>query len=97
MKIVTISENEEFLLNLLSAVQKEDVILQTPSGQQFVVFPLENWQGFEVGDSDDFAREAENTTANRDLMAFLAARKSGQKRISLDEVKKNLGLDKDSV
>ncbi|HEY88108.1 MAG TPA: hypothetical protein G4N98_00010 [Thermoflexia bacterium] len=54
---------------------------------------LEEWQGFEIGDSDDFEQEVQATIANQELLTFLAARRSGGPRVSLAEVKRQLGLN----
>ncbi len=51
----------------------------------------ETWEGFEVGCDDDFAHEVEATGQNVELFKFLAQRRSQGERISLDEVKKQLG------
>lgn len=73
---------------------KEDaIILQTSSGQQFVLLSLEGWQGFDVGDSEDFAEEVRATSENKAFMAFLAERKQGKKHISMEDVKALLELE----
>ncbi len=83
---------EKFLFDLLMTVQTERLILQTTDGKQFALLSLEEWQGFEIGDSDDFEQEVQATTENSELLAFLAARRSGGPRVPLAEVKKQLGL-----
>ncbi len=60
MKVVTVSAEQKFLFDLLMKVQEEGLILQTTDGQQFVLLSLEDWQGFDVGDSDDFEQEVES-------------------------------------
>ncbi|MCB9077561.1 MAG: hypothetical protein H6631_08225 [Anaerolineaceae bacterium] len=92
MKVVTVPAEQKFLFDLLMAVQEEGLILQTTDGQQFVLLSLEDWQGFDVGDSDDFEQEVESTSANNALMTFLAERRSEAKRISIKDVKEQLGL-----
>ena len=52
MRVVTVSAQEKFLFELLMTIQEEAVILETTDGQQFVVLSLEEWQGFDVGESD---------------------------------------------
>jgi hypothetical protein len=44
------------------------------------------------GDSDDFEQEVSVTSENQELMAFLAERRSNGKRVSMADVKKQLGL-----
>ncbi|WP_226592412.1 hypothetical protein [Microseira wollei] len=83
---------QKFLLELLAMVKEEGLILQTTDGQQFILLSLEDWQGFDVGDSDDFEQEVSVTSENQELMAFLAKRRSNGKRVSMADVKKQLGL-----
>ncbi len=85
-------QNRNFFLTYSMKVQKEGLILQTTTGQQFVLLSLEDWQGFEVGDSDDFEQEVKATSENKALLAFLAERRSNGKRVPLTDVKKQLGL-----
>ncbi len=92
MKVVTVPAEQKFLFDLLMKVQEEGLILQTTAGQQFVLLSLEDWQGFEVGESDDFEQEVKATSENKDLLAFLAERRSNGKRVPLTDVKKQLGL-----
>lgn len=92
MKVVTVSAQEKFLFDLLKKVREEGLILQTTDGQQFVLLSLEGWQGFYVGESDDFEKEVQVTADNKELMAFLAERRTNKKSIPLDDVKKQLGL-----
>jgi hypothetical protein len=92
MRVVTIPEEQRFLIDLLESVKEEGLLLQTADGQQFILFMLEDWQGFDVGDSDDFEQEVKATSENQALMAFLAERRSQGKRIPIADVKKQLGL-----
>ncbi len=92
MKVVTVPAEQKFLFDLLKEVQEEGLILQTTDGQQFVLLSLEEWQGFDVGDSEDFEQEVRATSENKALMAFLAERRSNGKRIPMADVKKQLGL-----
>jgi len=93
MKVITIPVEEQVLNELLKQAQEDNVILETADGQRFALIALENWQGFEVGEGDDFEREVELTGQNEALMKFLAERRSEGKRISLKEVKEQLDLD----
>lgn len=92
MRVITIPEAQKFLIELLESVKEEGLILQTADGQQFVLFGLEDWQGFDVGDSDNFEQEVKATSENQALMAFLAERRSQGKRIPMADFKKQLGL-----
>ena len=92
MKVITVSPQETFLHHLLTTVLHDGLILQTTEGQRFVLFSLEGWEGFDVGESEDFEQEVEVTGQNTELMAFLAERRSHGKRIPLDKVKEELGL-----
>ncbi|MFN8488506.1 MAG: hypothetical protein U0350_12980 [Caldilineaceae bacterium] len=92
MRIVTIPSEQKFLLDLLMKVKEDGIILQTNTGQQFVLLSLEGWQGFDVGNSEDFAEEVRTTSENKALMAFLAERKQDKKHISMADVKALLEL-----
>jgi hypothetical protein len=92
MKVVPVPAEQKFLLDLLMEVQEEGLILQTTDGQQFVLLSLEDWRGFNVGDSDDFEQEVRATSENKALMTFLAELRSNGKRVLLADVKKQLGL-----
>ena len=93
MKVVTVPAEQKFLFGLLNKALEEGLILQTTDGQQFVLLSLEDWQGFDVGDSDDFEQEVKATSENKALMAFLAERRSNGKRVAMKDVKKQLGLN----
>lgn len=92
MKVITVPAEETFLFDLLDSARDEGLILQTVGGQQFVLWPLDEWIGFPVGDSDDFAEEVWATGENQDLLDFLAERRSRGERVPLADVKKRLGL-----
>ena len=92
MKVVTVPAEQKYLFDLLIEAEEEGLILQTADGQQFVLLSLEEWQGFDVGDSDDFEEEVKVTSENKALMEFLTKRQRNGKRTSLADVKKELGL-----
>lgn len=92
MKVITVSPKEKFLHHLLTIVSDDGLILQTTEGQRFMVCSLEGWEGFDVGESDDFEQEVELTGQNTELMAFLAERQSHGRRIPLEKVKEELDL-----
>ncbi|MDY6784922.1 MAG: hypothetical protein SW833_20675 [Cyanobacteriota bacterium] len=93
MRVVTVSPEQQNLVELLKIVNEEGLILETTDGQQFLLFSLEDWQGFEVGDSEDFEQEVKKTSENKALMALLAERRSDERGASIAEVKEQLGLD----
>ena len=92
MKIITIPPEQSFLIDLLKQAQENGAILQTTEGQQFVLLSLADWQGFDVGEANDFEQEVKATSENKALMALLANRRNDQKRIPLADVKEQLGL-----
>jgi hypothetical protein len=51
----------------------------------FVLISIEDWEGFEVDEDDDI-------TQNKELMEYLAKRRSQGNRIPLAGVKAQLGL-----
>ena len=92
MKTVKVSPQSKSVQNLLKQAGANGLILKSSGGKQFVLTPIENWLGFDVGQSNDFAREVGATVRNKKLMKYLAAKRNGGKRIPLKEVKKQLGL-----
>ena len=92
MKIITVSTEETFLHHLLTTAVDDGLILQTTDGHRFMVCSLEGWEGFDIGESDDFEQEVEVTGQNTELMALLAERRSHGKRTPLEKLKEELGL-----
>jgi hypothetical protein len=92
MKIVMISEEQSSLLNLLQNLKEDSVILQTTDGQKFLLFALNNWHGFEIEDTEDFEQEVKSTSENSELLEFLSTRNQTKQRISIAQVKNQLGL-----
>lgn len=95
MKTIAISPQAETVNNLLRQAQHDGVILQSPDGERFILTPLNDFVGYDVGESDDFAEEAERTVANQDLMDVLAERKNRNagRYLSAEEVRRRLELD----
>jgi len=85
MKIISVPDHSEFLNDLLKKALFEEVIMESATGQRFVLSSIHGWEGFEVGEDDDI-------TKNKKLMKHLASRRSGGKAIPLSEVKNRLGL-----
>ena len=92
MKTITVSARSKTLNDLLKRAARAGVILQSADGQRFVLASIEGWQGYDVGAGDDFAGEVRRTVRNRKLMKVLADRRRNGKRISLAQVKQELGL-----
>lgn len=93
MKVITVPQGERFLFGLLTKAREEGIIIQTQDGEQFVLWLLEGWESFDVGDSSDFREEVEATAGNEELAEYLAARRRSRgKRIPLAGVKERLGL-----
>ena len=95
MKTITVSPQAKPVHELLRQARGNGVILESPEGERFILTPIGAWIGFDVGDSDDFGTETQNTVANKELMGALArhkARSSGR-YLSAEEVRRELGLD----
>ncbi|OQX27596.1 MAG: hypothetical protein BWK80_04560 [Desulfobacteraceae bacterium IS3] len=85
MKTVSVSRGAAFLNDILKQAMLEEIILETPDGQRFILASVEKWKGFQLAEDDDI-------TQNKELINHLSNRRSGGKRISLSEVKEKLGL-----
>ena len=95
MKTTFIPQQEKTLNALFKKARRRNVILESVDGQRFVLASISNWQGFEVGDSDDFAEEVKRTAQNKELMKFLAERRErskGQPTYTAAEARKRLGV-----
>ena len=95
MKTIAVSARAKTLNELLKKARRGTIILESADGQRFALTSVNNWEGFDVGSSNDFAHEVERTGKNKGLMKSLAARRKSVKveGIPLVEVKKQLGLD----
>jgi hypothetical protein len=95
MRTVTVSARAKTLNTLLKKARRRNVILESTSGERFVLAPISEWEGFEVGSSEDFGVEVKRTASNKKLARFMAerrARDKGRSRLSIEEVRKELGL-----
>ncbi|MEW5939857.1 MAG: hypothetical protein ACOYZ8_00780 [Chloroflexota bacterium] len=95
MKATFIPPQEKTLNALLQKARRRNVILEGADGQRYVLAAISDWQGFDVGDSDDFAEEVKRTAQNKELMKLLAERRKrsqGKPTYSAAEVRKRLGL-----
>lgn len=95
MKTITVSPQAMPVHELLRQARGNGVILESPEGERFILTPIGAWVGFDVGDSDDFDRETQNTVANKELMGVLAKRKARRsgRYLSTEEARCELGLD----
>ncbi len=81
MKVINISIDSTFLSNLLKEAMKENIILRTAEGREFILAEI-----------NDFDREIELSRQNQDLMAFLEQRGRETKTVSAQEARRRLGL-----
>ena len=81
MKTITISRRSRGVHALLKRARRENVILRSPEGEEFI-----------LAEVDDFNREIELARQNRRLMKFLDARARQTKTVSFGEAKTLLGL-----
>ena len=95
MKTIAVSARAKTLNELLKKARRGVVVLEAADGQRFALTAVSNWEGFDVGMSNDFADEVERTGSNKKLMKFLAARRKGVKGkgVPLADVKKQLGIE----
>lgn len=81
MKTIMLPEDPVKIRALFEQVQDEDVILQLADGRQFILSAI-----------DDFDLEIVQTRRNEKLMAFLDDRAKQAQTISIDEVRRQLGI-----
>ena len=94
MKPLTVPSRARALNSLLEKARRRNVILESVDGERFVLASISQWQGFDVGASDDFAVEVKRTARNKKLAKLMAARQAKDKdkpRLSLEQVRKELG------
>ncbi len=81
MKTITISRQARSVHALLRRARKENVILRSPEGEEFILAEL-----------DDFSREIELARQNRALMKFLDSRARQSETVSSRQARDLLGL-----
>lgn len=81
MKTITLPEPSAELKALLEEAREEDVIVRLADGRKFLLSAV-----------DDFDHEIARTRQHEKLMALLDERGKQPQTISLDEVKRQLGL-----
>ena len=82
MKTIKVTENSLNLEAILNLASKENILLETLEGREFVLAEIEN-----------FDREVELTRQNQELMNFLDERSREQKTLTLNQVRQQLGLE----
>ena len=94
MRTITIPIRAKGINDLLKKARRRSIVLETADGQRYVLTALSNWEGFDVGNSEDFGEEVKRTVENKRLMKFLAERRKSTKgrSKSLEAVEKELGL-----
>ncbi len=86
MKTITISRRSRSVHALLRRARRENVILRSPEGDEFILAEL-----------DDFNREIELARQNRALMKFLDVRARQTETVSSEEARNILGLSGSSA
>ncbi|NJP12606.1 MAG: hypothetical protein HC769_18590 [Cyanobacteria bacterium CRU_2_1] len=81
MKTITLSEDPAEIRSVFEQAIDEDVIIKLADGRQFILSAI-----------DDFDVEIAQTRRNQKLMNFLDQRARETQTISLDQVKRQLGL-----
>ena len=81
MKTVTLSGRSKAVTALLKRARRENLILRTPDGHEFILAEL-----------NDFNREIELTRQNKRLMQMLERRATQPATVSLEQAKSELGL-----
>jgi hypothetical protein len=94
MKAISVSARAKSLNELLKKARRGTIILESADGQRFALTSVNDWEGFNVGSSSDFAREVERTGQNKKLMKSLASRRkrADSQGTPIADVKKRLGL-----
>jgi uncharacterized membrane protein YkoI len=82
MRTVTVSTRSKQLSALLKQARKENIILRTDDGTEFILAEI-----------DDFNREIELTRQNKKLMKHVEVRARQTTAIPLSKAKAELGLD----
>jgi hypothetical protein len=81
MKTIDLAENHTSVADLLRVAKQESVVLRSVEGDEFFLAWL-----------DDFEKEVESLRQNKKFMEFLDARGQETETISLEEVKRRLGI-----
>ena len=82
MRAIKVSKQSTTVNALLKRARRENVILRSPEGTEFILAEL-----------DDFNREIELTRENKHLMKLLEGRAKQKATVSLGEAKRILGIN----
>lgn len=82
MKTINVSPQATEVNSLLEQAREEDILVRAADGTEFMVSAV-----------DDFDYEVARTRQNAKLMAMLDERAKTEKTISLEDVKRQLGLN----
>ncbi len=86
MKTIELAESTLTIVELIELAEQDTLILRKPDGTEFVLSAV-----------DDFSAEVEALKQNQEFMEFLAHRSRSNKRVSLEEARKRLGISGDSL
>jgi len=81
MKTIDITESTSDVNAILTEAGKEDIIVRTPDGKEFMITAV-----------DDFDLEMASTRRNASLMALLDERAKEEETLSIEEVRRKLGI-----
>ena len=82
MKMIKVPRQARAVNALLKRARSENVILRSAEGGEFILAEI-----------DDFDREIELTRQNKSLMKLLQSRARKKASISLDDARRELGLE----
>ena len=93
MKTIAIPIRAKAINDLLKKARRRSVVLEAADGRRYVLTAVGDWEGFDVGNSEDFGEEVKRTVENKPLMKFLSERRKTVKgkTKSLEEVERELG------
>jgi len=82
MKTIELAADTPSLPELIELAARENIIINTPQGKQFVLAEL-----------DDFELEVEQLKNSKEFMAFLDERSKERGTTSIEEVRSDLGIN----
>lgn len=98
MKPVSVSSRAKVLNSLLQKARHRNVILESADGERLLLASISQWQGFDFGTSNSFAAEVAHTVRNKKFVKMMAARRAkdmGNPSLSIEHVRKGLGIERD--
>ena len=82
MKTIELTHDAPSLVELVELADEENIIIKTPQGREFILAEL-----------DDFDLEVEQLKNSEEFMAFLDQRSKERGTTSIEELRKELGLN----